>query len=321
MLMNTINTRFILTIIAVVGTGFPFTGLAASIKLINEYSEPITKPITIYFDQNNKLQTADVTGEQDKILQEACNTKSIIYGSPTHKIILRNPRVESQKCLPDQNFPQGFELVLGLNTDDKINWKHFVTQPYYNNENDPRIIIGASEDGVIIHSFNTGLFEIISPKTGEILFPQESSPKIIDKNFGIGTYNSQNQILYKINHHYGSNNESAELIEINLKTGTQLKLAELPKQYFTSIPAIPYSMILSGNRNYLVLISHVGSRIKSYDLLMIYDIHSKQWIYKKKIESPYPSGSQLIGGKDNNFGLMSSSGDGKVLIQHFLIED
>src|SRR4029079_5093893 len=98
------------------------------------------------------------------------------------------------------------------------------------------------------------------------------------KGMGVALFDKQKGIIYKT---VTSHNSGADkLYKLDIQTNQITLLGSLPKQFITQIAAHSYAMGLTPNKEFLVLICNVASRLHSYDLVVVYDLKKKKWIYK-----------------------------------------
>lgn len=265
----------------------------------------------IHFDDNNIPHLSN--DPVDKSLPDVCNPNPPgSYGIT----LLLHPRVEQLFCPAKNNDSKPQLFLLGLDSFGNQSWLYPLSK-----ELDSKYqwidVVGATKSGIILYSFVDNQLKIISPNTGQQIFPLNGTYKIsYPSSFTI----SNALYLPETNSVFASRYDDLnpnEIIKIDLTNSKIESIVKLRSQSLTNVNSHIKSIAITKNHRYLIFTDRLTSRLGgSSSQLNIYDLEKRNFIFHKTLD--LASDSLLETGQDDHFALFHTQHNFAYL-DHYVI--
>ncbi len=298
-----------------------------------------------YFTDNNKLRWTLLA---QPLLSELCPQTSGVTNLTTpqarRRILLMRPRVDVQTCAPQDRFPAGYDILVGL--DDSaatVKWTFVLTfDDHRGREGRNLLLAGASSDGIIINGADKTL-DVISPETGKRML----SYPIKDAGLSFhSVYDSSLKRVFAVHRAFGGlgagaggvlreyrQNSSHVVLEATFVPSLKNLFFALSSSWLNSqlTKAQIKNMLLLEDR-FLILVQKTSIR-GVHDLagVTIFDLTSQKFIYEKRLNDfgalNIHGEIELARGRGLNFGILYYSSGQSLTdpqqgyrLEHYLIE-
>lgn len=239
-------------------------------------------------------------------------------------MLVVTPRVDVQRCAPDNFHPGSYEILLGLNASgDEIKWKRDLTVAIPNRPTfDNLFVAGASLSGIIITSA-PGAVEVLSPSSGESIAKyniKQSLESGISSLVFCAAYDANSKSLFGYHSIMTSNISQGVLIEYTPSSSREL----FRTTFFTPVTflgrllgtrpmklsdAAIEQVVILGRRYLLFSQSDPIRGGPNPSGITIYDRELSQFVFQRDYlvtQTPRPFGKiSIAGGSSNIFGTAS----------------
>ncbi len=266
----------------------------------------------IHFDDNNLPHLSN--DPVDKSLPGVCNPNPVgSYGVT----LLLHPRVEQLFCPAKNNDSKPQLFLLGLDNLGKQSWLYPLSKEL-GSKYQWIDVVGATKSGIILYSFVDNQLKIISPNTGQQIFPLNDTYKIsYPTSFTISNalYLPQTNSIFAFRYEDQSSNE---IIRIDLTNSKIESTVKLRSQSLTNVNSFIKSMTITKNNRYLIFTDRLTSRLGgSSSQLNIYDLEKRNFIFHKTLD--LASDSLVETGQDDHFALFHTQHNFAYL-EHYVIK-